>query len=75
MRKRSMKNPLDLLNSGISETTKQFAGGREKTNTSLTYSNSIQRLTGFSYLHGRKGDRIVHVGPLNVPVTMEEMLF
>jgi adenine-specific DNA-methyltransferase len=32
-----------------------------------------QALTGFRYLHGRKGDRSVHVGPLNAPVTMEEV--
>ncbi|HIH97390.1 MAG TPA: hypothetical protein HA348_07990, partial [Thermoplasmata archaeon] len=32
-----------------------------------------QPLTGFRYLHGRKGDRAVHVGPLNAPVTMEEV--
>ena len=32
-----------------------------------------QALTGFRYLHGRKGDRAVHVGPLNAPVTMEEV--
>ncbi|MEM1609224.1 MAG: hypothetical protein QW745_08760 [Thermoplasmata archaeon] len=30
-----------------------------------------QPLTGFRYLHGRKGDRAVHIGPLNAPVTME----
>jgi len=32
-----------------------------------------QPLTGFRYLHGRKGERTVHVGPLNAPVTMEEV--
>jgi len=32
-----------------------------------------QPLTGFRYLHGRKGDRAVHIGPLNAPVTMEEV--
>lgn len=32
-----------------------------------------QSLTGFRYLHGRKGERAVHVGPLNAPVTMEEL--
>lgn len=33
-----------------------------------------QPLHGFRYLHGWKGDnRIVHVGPLNAPVTMEEV--
>jgi len=29
--------------------------------------------TGFRYIHGRKGDRAVHIGPLNAPVTMEEI--
>ena len=32
-----------------------------------------QPLTGFRYIHGRKGDRAVHIGPLNAPVTMEEV--
>jgi len=32
-----------------------------------------QPLTGFRYLHGIKGDRAVHIGPLNAPVTMEEV--
>jgi len=32
-----------------------------------------QPLTGFTYIHGRKGDRAVHIGPLNAPVTMEEV--
>ncbi|PNR99300.1 hypothetical protein X928_07860 [Petrotoga miotherma DSM 10691] len=31
-----------------------------------------QPLTGFKYLHGRKEDRAIHIGPLNAPVTMEE---
>jgi len=30
-------------------------------------------LTGFRYLHGRKGDRATHIGPLNAPVTMEDV--
>jgi len=32
-----------------------------------------QPLTGFRYLHGKKGDRIVHIGNLNAPVTMDEV--
>ncbi|MBW2105753.1 MAG: hypothetical protein JRI26_06970 [Deltaproteobacteria bacterium] len=32
-----------------------------------------QALTGFRYLHGRKGEGAVHIGPLNAPVTMEEV--
>jgi len=30
-------------------------------------------LTGFRCLHGRKGDRTVHIGSLNAPVTMEDV--
>jgi adenine-specific DNA-methyltransferase len=32
-----------------------------------------QPLTGFKYLHGRKVDKAFHIGPLNAPVTMEEV--
>ncbi len=32
-----------------------------------------QPLIGFRYLHGTKGDKVVHIGPLNAPVTMEEV--
>ncbi|MEM4058659.1 MAG: site-specific DNA-methyltransferase [Thermoplasmata archaeon] len=32
-----------------------------------------QSSTGFRYIHGRRGDRAVHIGPLNAPVTMEEV--
>lgn len=32
-----------------------------------------QASAGFRYIHGRKGDRAVHIGPLNAPVTMEEI--
>jgi len=32
-----------------------------------------QPLTGLRYLHGRKGEGAVHIGPLNAPVTMEEV--
>ena len=32
-----------------------------------------EKLNGFRYLHGRKGERAVHIGPLNAPVTMEEV--
>jgi len=32
-----------------------------------------QALKDFRYLHGTKGDRAVHIGPLNAPVTMGEV--
>jgi len=30
-------------------------------------------ITGFRYIHGKKGIRLVHVGSLNAPVTMDEV--
>jgi adenine-specific DNA-methyltransferase len=30
-------------------------------------------VTGFRYIHGKKGIRLVHVGSLNAPVSMEEV--
>jgi adenine-specific DNA-methyltransferase len=30
-------------------------------------------LTGFRHIHGRKGNRAVHIGSLNTPVTMEDV--
>ncbi len=30
-------------------------------------------ITGFTYIHGKKGIRLVHVGSLNAPVTMDEV--
>lgn len=32
-----------------------------------------QPLTGFRYLHGRKREKSIHIGPLNAPVTVEEV--
>ncbi|MEA3475688.1 MAG: hypothetical protein U9R23_04525 [Candidatus Cloacimonadota bacterium] len=32
-----------------------------------------QLLSNFKYIHGRKGDRAVHIGPLNAPVSTEEI--
>ena len=32
-----------------------------------------QPVQGFTYIHGRKSDRAVHIGPLNAPVTMDEI--
>jgi len=30
-------------------------------------------ITGFRYIHGKKGIRLVHIGSLNAPVTMDEV--
>jgi len=64
--------PFELWNIGNYETVYW----QEKEDEYLAFMLKLyqsQSLTGFRYLHGRKGDRAVHVGPLNAPVTMEEV--
>jgi len=64
--------PFELWNIGNYETVYW----QERQDEYLTFILKLyqaQPLTGFRYLHGRKGDRAVHVGPLNAPVTMEEI--
>jgi len=64
--------PFELWNIGNYETIYW----QEKEEEYLSFMLKLYQarpLTGFRYLHGTKGDRIVHVGPLNAPVTMEEV--
>ncbi|MEO0124787.1 MAG: site-specific DNA-methyltransferase, partial [candidate division WOR-3 bacterium] len=64
--------PFELWNIGNYETVYW----REREDEYLAFILKLyqaQPLTGFRYLHGRKGDRAVHIGPLNAPVTMEEV--
>jgi len=64
--------PFELWNIGNYETVYW----REKQDEYLAFMLKLyqaQPLTGFRYLHGKKGDRAVHVGPLNAPVTMEDI--
>ncbi|MGC8888206.1 MAG: site-specific DNA-methyltransferase, partial [Verrucomicrobiia bacterium] len=64
--------PFELWNIGNYETVYW----QEKQDEYLAFMLKLyqaQPLTGFRYLHGRKGDRTVHIGPLNAPVTMEEV--
>ncbi len=64
--------PFELWNIGNYETIYW----QEKEEEYLAFMLKLyqaQLLTGFSYIHGRKGDRAVHIGPLNAPVTMEEV--
>lgn len=64
--------PFELWNIGNYETVYW----QEKQDEHLAFMLKLyqaQSLTGFRYLHGRKGDRAVHIGPLNAPVTMEEV--
>ncbi|MBC7319262.1 hypothetical protein H5T89_01330, partial [bacterium] len=49
---------------------------REKQDEYLSFMLKLyqaQTLNGFTHIHGRKGDRAVHIGPLHAPVTMEEV--
>jgi len=60
--------PFELWNIGNYETVYW----QEKQDEYLSFMLKLyqsQSLIGFRYLHGRKGDRAVHVGPLNAPVT------
>ncbi len=64
--------PFELWNIGNYETVYW----QEKQDEYLAFMLKLyqaQALTGFRYIHGRKGDRAVHIGPLNAPVTMEEV--
>ena len=64
--------PFELWNIGNYETVYW----QEKQDEYLAFMLKLyqsQPLTGFRYLHGRKGDRAVHIGPLNAPVTMKEV--
>ena len=64
--------PFEIWNIGNYETVYW----QEKEDEYLSFMLKLyqaQPLNGFRYLHGTKGDRAVHVGPLNAPVTMEEV--
>lgn len=64
--------PFEIWNIGNYETVYW----QEKEDEYLAFMLKLYRaqpLTGFRYLHGKKGDRAVHIGPLNAPVTMEEV--
>ena len=64
--------PFELWNIGNYETVYW----QERQDEYLTFMLKLYQtapLTGFRYLHGRKGDRTVHIGPLNAPVTMEDV--
>jgi adenine-specific DNA-methyltransferase len=64
--------PFELWNIGNYETVYW----QERQDEYLTFMLKLYQaapLTGFRYLHGRKGDRAAHIGPLNAPVTMEDV--
>jgi len=64
--------PFELVNIGNYETVYW----QERQDEYLAFMLKLYQakpLTGFRYIHGRKGDRAVHIGPLNAPVTMDEV--
>jgi len=64
--------PFELWNIGNYETV-YWQERHEEYLAFMIRLYQAQPLMGFHYLHGRKGERAVHVGPLNAPVTMEEV--
>jgi len=64
--------PFELWNIGNYETV-YWQERQEEYLAFMLKLYQAQALTGFRYIHGRKGDRAVHIGPLNAPVTMEEV--
>ncbi len=64
--------PFELWNIGNYETI-YWQDKEEEYLAFMLQLYQAQPLTGFIYIHGSKGDRAVHVGPLNAPVTMEEV--
>ncbi|MBC8526852.1 MAG: site-specific DNA-methyltransferase, partial [Candidatus Cloacimonetes bacterium] len=64
--------PFEIQNIGNYETVYW----QEKQDEYLTFMLKLYQsklLSGFKYIHGRKGDRAVHIGPLNAPVSTEEI--
>ena len=64
--------PFELWNIGNYETVYW----QEKQDEYLVFMLKLyqaQPLKQFRYLHGQKGKRAVHIGPLSAPVTMEEI--
>jgi len=64
--------PFEIWNIGNYETVYW----QEKQDEYLAFMLKLyqsQPLTGFRYLHGRKGEKAIHIGPLNAPVTVEEV--
>ena len=64
--------PFELWNIGNYETVYW----QEKHDEYLAFMLELYQsppLPGFRYLCGTKGDRAIYIGPLNAPVTMEEV--
>ncbi len=69
---RKPARPFEIWNIGNYETVYW----QEREDEYLAFMLKLYRaqpLTGFRYIHGRKGERAVHIGALNAPVTMEEV--
>jgi len=67
-----LARPFEVWNIGSYETVYW----QEKQDEYLSFMLKLyqaQPVTGFRYIHGRRADRAVHIGPLNAPVTMEEV--
>jgi len=67
-----LTRPFEIWNIGNYETVYWL----EKHDEYLVFMLKLyqaQSLNGFKYIHGKKENRAVHIGPLNAPITMEEV--
>jgi len=67
-----LARPFEVWNIGNYETVYW----QEKQDKYLAFMLKLyqtQPLSGFKYIQGRRADRAVHIGPLNAPVTIEEV--
>jgi len=67
-----LARPFEVWNIGNYETV-YWQEEQDKYLTFMLKLYQTQPLTGFKYLHGRRADRAIHIGPLNAPVTIEEV--
>jgi adenine-specific DNA-methyltransferase len=67
-----LARPFEILNIGNYE-LEYFNDRPENYLEFILRLYNAEKIKGFNYLHGKKGSRVVHVGSLNAPVSMEEI--
>ena len=67
-----LARPFEILNIGNYE-LEYFNERPENYLDFILKLYNAEKIKGFNYLHGKKGSRVVHIGPLNAPVSMDEV--
>lgn len=67
-----LARPFEILNIGNYE-LEYFNDRPENYLEFILKLYNAEKIKGFNYLHGKKGSRVVHVGPLNAPISMDEI--